>query len=198
LKRREKYQTLVGIFIVAVIVVAVIMFLRARGVTAEASLKKLGVQFPEGGESLDSSIPATAPAPQVDPTTCQFCGQKKDASGNCACSVLGAPAHAGASSNGGEPRLIGTQGAYAGSIFPLSAESVSIGREEVNMIPLPQDTTTSRRHANISRVNGGYVIRDEGSSNGTFVNGVRIAGSQPLRPGDEVQVGSSRFRFETS
>jgi pSer/pThr/pTyr-binding forkhead associated (FHA) protein len=103
-----------------------------------------------------------------------------------------------ASSNGGEPRLIGTQGAYAGTIFPLKSDSATLGREEMNAIPLPQDATTSRRHATIFRENGGFAIRDEGSSNGTFVNGVRINSSQALRPGDEVQVGSSRFRFEAS
>jgi pSer/pThr/pTyr-binding forkhead associated (FHA) protein len=39
-------------------------------------------------------------------------------------------------------------------------------------------------------------VTDLGSSNGVFVNGVRIGGSQPLRSGDEVQIGNTRFRFE--
>jgi pSer/pThr/pTyr-binding forkhead associated (FHA) protein len=43
---------------------------------------------------------------------------------------------------------------------------------------------------------GAFEVIDEGSSNGTYVNGQRIAGRQALSPGDEVQVGSARFRFE--
>jgi len=42
---------------------------------------------------------------------------------------------------------------------------------------------------------GQFVIYDEGSSNGTFVNNVRVE-RQPLRAGDVVQIGSTRFRFE--
>ena len=42
---------------------------------------------------------------------------------------------------------------------------------------------------------GGFVIRDQGSSNGTFVNGARVT-EAPLRPGDEVSIGGTRFRFE--
>jgi pSer/pThr/pTyr-binding forkhead associated (FHA) protein len=38
-------------------------------------------------------------------------------------------------------------------------------------------------------------VRDEGSSNGTFVNGVRIQ-EQPLFPGDIIRVGSTELRFE--
>ncbi|MGC8835081.1 MAG: FHA domain-containing protein, partial [Armatimonadota bacterium] len=55
--------------------------------------------------------------------------------------------------------------------------------------------TVSRRHAVIQRVGNSLVIVDEGSSNGTFVNGVRVT-SQQLNPGDEVRLGSSAFRLE--
>ena len=44
---------------------------------------------------------------------------------------------------------------------------------------------------------GGYVIVDLGSTNGTRVNGVAVR-EQLLRNGDEVSVGSSRFRYEAS
>jgi pSer/pThr/pTyr-binding forkhead associated (FHA) protein len=57
------------------------------------------------------------------------------------------------------------------------------------------DSTVSRRHAVIALDGGGHVIRDQGSSNGTFVNGARVA-EAPLRPGDEVSIGGTRFRFE--
>ncbi|HEV2472296.1 MAG TPA: FHA domain-containing protein, partial [Chthonomonadales bacterium] len=82
------------------------------------------------------------------------------------------------------PRLIGTMGSYSGSIFPLAGSSADIGRDNANAISLPQDNNASRRHASV-RVDGAqYSITDLGSSNGTFVNGVRIQAHapQPLRP----------------
>ncbi len=93
------------------------------------------------------------------------------------------------------PRLVGSQGVYAGHIFEITSPSMVIGREADNPIPLPNDGTSSRRHATISQVNGGYSIRDEGSSNGTFVNGARVT-EQTLSPGDEIQIGGTKFRFE--
>lgn len=95
------------------------------------------------------------------------------------------------------PRLVATVGAYAGSIFPI-AGSADIGRDTANPVALPNDTNASRRHATIQGGNGDYQIVDHGSSNGTFVNGVRVPAQtpQPLRSGDEVQIGTTRFRFE--
>jgi pSer/pThr/pTyr-binding forkhead associated (FHA) protein len=58
------------------------------------------------------------------------------------------------------------------------------------------DSTVSRNHASIRNENGVFTVNDEGSSNGTEVNGTRIT-SQPLSPGDTLQFGSSAFRFET-
>jgi pSer/pThr/pTyr-binding forkhead associated (FHA) protein len=37
---------------------------------------------------------------------------------------------------------------------------------------------------------------DHGSTNGTFVNGAKVSGEAFLRPGDEVQFGAIRFRYE--
>ncbi len=96
------------------------------------------------------------------------------------------------------PRLVATMGTYAGTIFPLLGPSMDIGRDAGNPIPLPNDTNTSRRHATLQMGDGQVVLVDNNSSNGTYVNGVRIAGQtpQPLRPGDEVNIGNTRFRFE--
>ena len=47
-----------------------------------------------------------------------------------------------------------------------------IGRAAENAVALPQDSAVSRRHA--SRRGGRYTLRDEGSANGTFVNGMRV------------------------
>ncbi|HZT42250.1 MAG TPA: FHA domain-containing protein [Chthonomonadaceae bacterium] len=99
---------------------------------------------------------------------------------------------------GSGPRLVGTMGTYSGNVFPLNGAGVDIGREPGNSIALPQDSNVSRRHATLQGSGGQYAIIDHNSSNGTFVNGVRIPSEtpQPLRPGDEVQIGMTRFRFE--
>jgi hypothetical protein len=96
------------------------------------------------------------------------------------------------------PRLVATMGAYSGNIFPLAGPRTEIGRDAANAVALPQDTNASRRHATIEAVGGQYSVTDNNSSNGTFVNGVRILSQtpQPLRLGDEVQIGQTRFRFE--
>jgi hypothetical protein len=169
-----------------------------------ATLKKAGIETsgPPAPSADGTPWQPNAPAAPVvaDPSLCQFCGQRKDPSGACACSVAGGvasgiPAAVGVPS---EPRLVGTMGVYSGSIFPVSPNGtpVTLGREPTNTIPLGNDTTVSRRHAAIRSESGGFVVSDEGSSNGVYVNGVRISGAQPLRPGDEVQVGNTRFRFE--
>lgn len=174
-----------------------------------ATLKKIGIEVSGPQAPSDAGAPwqPNAPAPPVvtDPSLCQFCGQKKDEAGNCACSLtpsatitprLGRGTGAGGVPS--QPRLVATAGVYSGSIFPLglNGNGVTVGRDPTNTIFLGNDDTVSRRHASFRIDNGTYIVNDEGSSNGVYVNGVRISGPQPLRPGDEVQIGNTRFRFE--
>ena len=59
---------------------------------------------------------------------------------------------------------------------------------------LEPDHGISRRHARVHRAaDGGFVVEDESSANGTFVNGERIDGPHPLRTGDEMRIGSTAF-----
>ena len=99
-----------------------------------------------------------------------------------------------AAASGSGPRLVGMQGTYMGSIFPIHG-TVIMGRDPSNPVALDRDTTTSRRHAQITDQGGSYYLQDLGSSNGTFVNGSRVT-ECPLSPGDEIAVGGTRFRFE--
>jgi hypothetical protein len=171
-----------------------------------ATLKKVGIEVSGPAVPSDAGTPwqPNAPTPPVvsDPSLCQYCGQKKDAAGNCACALgAGMSASPGAVPSPAvpsQPRLVGTVGIYSGSTFPLHANGtgMTVGRDAACAIALPDDTTVSRRHAAIRADGGTYLVSDEGSSNGVYVNGVRIQGSQALRPGDEVQIGNTRFRFE--
>ncbi len=95
-------------------------------------------------------------------------------------------------------RLVATMGTYAGQIYPLTGGTIEIGRDAANAIPLPNDTNASRRHATLQLNSAQIMVTDNASSNGTFINGVRIATQTPtpLNPRDELTVGNTRFRFE--
>jgi len=70
---------------------------------------------------------------------------------------------------------------------------VLLGRSRSCQLRLAE-TDASRRHAEISARDGGFVIRDLGSTNGTYVNGERIEEHQ-LEPGDRIQIGSEKITF---
>ena len=57
------------------------------------------------------------------------------------------------------------------------------------------DTNVSRRHAEIRRDGDGWTIRDLGSTNGTTRNGRRVKGTETLKPGDRLEVGTADVRF---
>lgn len=78
---------------------------------------------------------------------------------------------------------------------PLSRERVAIGQASTNDIALSFDRAVSRIHAVLENLSSGWCIRDLNSRNGTFLNGQRIWGERPLRPGDEVRVGQTTLVF---
>ena len=93
------------------------------------------------------------------------------------------------------PSLFVIQGRNRGARFelPPNAAAVSIGREAGNMIQL-DDHEISRRHAEIRRVGEALVVGDLKSSNGTFVNDVRVERSE-LDSGDRIRVGRTLLVF---
>ncbi|HBO43906.1 MAG TPA: histidine kinase [Planctomycetaceae bacterium] len=79
-----------------------------------------------------------------------------------------------------------------GSRFELS-DRVRIGRDSTSDVQL-HDTEVSRRHADIRLANGRFVLNDNGSSNGTHVNGRRVDQCD-LASGDQIQVGRTLLLF---
>ncbi len=59
------------------------------------------------------------------------------------------------------------------------------------------DVTVSRKHCQFIAANGGHIVRDSGSLNGTYVNRERVDSVQ-LRAGDEVQIGKYRLTYQPS
>ncbi len=71
---------------------------------------------------------------------------------------------------------------------------VAIGRHPSCEFPLRRDDV-SRRHAEVRFEQGGFVLYDLESTNGTFVNGQQVEGSQRLSPGDRIEIGSGAITF---
>ncbi len=83
--------------------------------------------------------------------------------------------------------------------YPLDKAEISIGRAPNSDILLSKDKLTSRRHATVRYENGNYVLRDERSANGTFVNGQQIEEMVPrvLEEGDHVGIGEHELLFRS-
>ncbi|MGH9223861.1 MAG: FHA domain-containing protein [Acidimicrobiales bacterium] len=85
------------------------------------------------------------------------------------------------------------RGPNAGSKFVLEGDVTAAGRHPDSDIFL-DDITVSRRHAEIVRGDSGYLVKDAGSLNGTYLNRERIE-EAALRNGDELQIGKFKLVF---
>ena len=77
--------------------------------------------------------------------------------------------------------------------FNITGRVTTIGRAEANNVVIPAEQV-SRHHAVVEWIDGGYVITDLGSRNGTYVNNERIR-TRPLRAGDSITIGDCQVRF---
>jgi hypothetical protein len=148
---------------------------------------------------------------------CARCGHQNPADARF-CSSCGAPLHAGGSDETtltlsaveaeseldeletylaelppGVGLLVVRQGSEAGSSYRLDQPATAIGRHPDSDVFL-DDITVSRRHVVINRDVEGFVLRDAGSLNGTYVNRKRVDEAR-LHYADEVQIGRYRLTF---
>lgn len=93
----------------------------------------------------------------------------------------------------GPALVVRAGGGRAGESFKPEGERTRIGRSPECEIFL-DDVTVSRNHAVLVRSAGTFVVEDQGSLNGTFVNRKRIDTAE-LREGDELQIGKYRMTF---
>ena len=78
---------------------------------------------------------------------------------------------------------------------PLDSRTVYIGRDQQNDIALDDDYT-STRHARIEPRRDGVWLEDVGSTNGTYLNGIRLTHPKRLAAGDVVRVGETELRYD--
>jgi predicted component of type VI protein secretion system len=88
------------------------------------------------------------------------------------------------------------QGELTGQIYRPERPVVTVGRAQDGDIVL-QEQGVSRHHARLQRGSQGWIITDLSSTNGTFVNGKRLASQEghALHTGDRITIGSSVFAF---
>ena len=78
----------------------------------------------------------------------------------------------------------------------LDSAAITVGRGPQNDVTLDGDDYASAKHARIEPRRDGVWVEDVGSTNGTYVNGARIAKPRVLRNGDVIRVGSTDLRYE--
>ena len=86
------------------------------------------------------------------------------------------------------PEFIIRSGKYEGKKLQIDGAQVLIGRDDGCQIRITSQDV-SRQHCLIRLLESGWVVRDLGSQNGTFFNGIPLDGERALQPGDRVRVG---------
>jgi hypothetical protein len=174
--------TSVAIFLIALAVALAFLYFGLKWVsrnedTTRATLAKVGITTPDP-PAMDPD-PGIAPPPPIQNT----------APAPPQPIVLTPPAPTAASV--GPACLVDVNG----NRFPISDGANLVSRES-GAVVLAGEATVSRRHAEVVRAASGFVVRDLGSTNGTFVNGIRVQGEQPLANGDSLRFGAVTMRFE--
>src|SRR5688572_30826144 len=87
-------------------------------------------------------------------------------------------------------RLVIRRGPELNKMFELTAPLITLGRDIINDITI-SDPEMSRQHCQLTRTDDGYTLEDLNSTNGTFINGERLAGSRSLKNGDNIGFGET-------
>ncbi len=85
----------------------------------------------------------------------------------------------------------------SGEAIVLDAAPISVGRAANNDVAIDGDEYASARHARFEPRRDGVWVEDIGSTNGTYVNGIRVTRGRRLTRGDVVRVGETDLRFES-
>jgi pSer/pThr/pTyr-binding forkhead associated (FHA) protein len=83
-----------------------------------------------------------------------------------------------------------------GDVYAIDSTALTVGRGRDNDLQVPGDEFASAHHARFEPRRDGVYVEDAGSTNGTFVNGVKLSGDRKLVPGDVVRIGETDLRFE--
>jgi hypothetical protein len=84
-----------------------------------------------------------------------------------------------------------------GDELTLDSSPLLLGRGSRNDVDLSRDEFASADHARIEPRRDGVWLEDVGSTNGTYLNGIRLTRPKRLTPGDIVRVGETELRYDT-
>jgi pSer/pThr/pTyr-binding forkhead associated (FHA) protein len=98
--------------------------------------------------------------------------------------------------NPGRLVVVHSQVLGVGDEFELDSSPLTVGRAAQNDVSIDGDEFASARHVRVEPRRDGVWVSDVGSTNGTYVNGVRIDRPRKLVQGDVVRVGETELRFE--
>ena len=84
-----------------------------------------------------------------------------------------------------------------GEEWDLNASPLTFGRSSQNDVELKRDEYASSTHARVEPRRDGVWLEDIGSTNGTYLNGIRLTRPKRLTPGDVVRIGETELRYET-
>ncbi len=91
-------------------------------------------------------------------------------------------------------QLVITSGPKQGSVIALSGETLTIGRSAESSLVI-RDEYTSTHHARLFIRGDVWHIQDLASTNGTFLDSVRVREAVPLAPGSSVSIGTTSFEL---
>jgi FHA domain len=84
-----------------------------------------------------------------------------------------------------------------GDELTLDSSPLLLGRGSDNDVNLARDEYASSKHARVEPRRDGVWVEDVGSTNGTYLNGIRLTRAKKLAPGDVVRIGETELRYET-
>jgi len=84
-----------------------------------------------------------------------------------------------------------------GDELTLNSSALLLGRGSDNDVNLARDEFASSKHARVEPRRDGVWVEDVGSTNGTYLNGIRLTQAKRLAAGDVVRIGETELRYET-
>jgi len=94
----------------------------------------------------------------------------------------------------GQARLVVIAGTGVGDAVPLTGE-ITLGRAGDCTLDINDDYASSH-HARLYRDDQSWILADLGSTNGTYINGVRIVRATRIGPGDLIRIGRTQLQME--
>ena len=83
-----------------------------------------------------------------------------------------------------------------GEEWALDSAPLTFGRSAQNDVRLERDEYASSRHARVEARRDGVWVEDIGSTNGTYLNGIKLTRAKRLTPGDVVRIGETELRYD--